>query len=642
MSFLYPWALATAALMAVPIIIHLLRRRTERRVPFPALRYLQRAERKHARSLRVRDLLLLAVRAGILALIALAAAGPLVGRGGPADHDPVDVAIVFDNSASTARPSGDRTAFELLRDRARASLAAAGAEDRFWLYPTVGPPLALAASAPEVLRALTSARPTDGAANLRDAVATAVRDLPGGRTREVHLLSDLQATNLPGGASGVLTDGVALIAFAGLSLETANGMVGPAETASGLNLPIGVQSDIIVSARWLPGSSSDPAPTDSTVLRLEIDGSTRGAAAVGWGDDAVFRLPALEPGSHGGRVEVDPSGLRADDARHFSFRVVDPPSVTFTGGADSFVGIALETLQAGGRIVEGDSGVGIYEAGPDVPADLPGGAYSTVILVPPADPLSLPRFNQLLGRAAIPWSLAPEEAPGELGFQETDAIPGLTEVRILSRYRMVAGGDAGDSVQLATTDGEPWLVRGEANGRTYIVLASPLDDASTSVPGSPTMIPFMETLILRWGLEEGWPTSDFPAGTQITLPLGSDSVVAPDGGSIRVDGGAPFVPDRAGLYRLHYQDDGVARHLLFAVNVPEIESDLTPREADRLSELFPGREVVTAGPGEAAWLGAVYRNRRGRDVALWLVVAIAALALAEIVLASPAPLKDSS
>ena len=64
MTFLYPLALAVGALVAIPITIHLLRRHTDRRVPFPALRYLQRAERKHARSLRVRDLLLLLVRVG--------------------------------------------------------------------------------------------------------------------------------------------------------------------------------------------------------------------------------------------------------------------------------------------------------------------------------------------------------------------------------------------------------------------------------------------------------------------------------------------------------------------------------------------------------------------------------------------------
>lgn len=640
MSFLYPLALAAAALVAIPITIHLLRRQTDRRVPFPALRYLQRAERKHARSLRVRDLLLLLVRVGVLLLIAAAAAGPLVGRGGARDHEPVDVAIILDNSASNARPVGNQTAFDLLRERVRVTLSAAGPADRFWLYQTVGPPLALATTATEAGRALENAQLTDGVARLRDAVIAAARGLPADRLREVHLLSDLQASNFPRVSEANPDDEVALVVMSGLTLDTRNGLVGTAQLASGLNIPIGAQSDVVASALWFPGASGGAIPADSTVLRLEIDGTTRGAAAVGWGDEAVFRVPSLEPATHGGRFEIEPSGLRADDARYFSFRVVDPPAAMWTGPDGSFVGIALETLRAGGRVASGDGGVRIYEAGDGQPLAPTGNGYRTVILVPPADPLALPRFNQLLTRISVPWALLPDEARGDLELRDPGAVPGLGEIRIESRYLMTPSGGIEDSVLLATTDGEPWLVRGRANGHLYLLLASPLVESAGSLPGSAAMIPFMETVILRWGLDAGWPTSDFEAGISMTLPTGSDSVVTPRQESVRVDGGAPFTPLRAGLYLLHYEEEGQARSLMFAVNVPAAESDLTPLAPTDLAELFPDREVVTAGPDVSAWESAIYRNRRGRDVAPWLVGAIILLALAEIALASPAPLAD--
>jgi len=642
MSFLYPLALAIAGLVAIPITIHLLRRHTDRRVPFPALRYLQRAERKHARSLRVRDLLLLLVRVGLLLLIAAAAAGPLVGRGGASDHEPVDVAIILDNSASNARPIGNETAFDLLRGRARATLAAAGAADRFWLYQTVGPPLALATTAAEAGRALEEARLSDGLADLHGAVTAAARSLPADRRREVHLLSDLQASNFPRLATGSPADDVPLIVLSGLGLEAANGMVGTAQLAGGLNIPIGAQSDVVASAVWFPGTSDGAARDDSTVLRLEIDGTTRGAAAVGWGDEAVFRVPSLDPTTHGGRFEIEPSGLRADDARYFSFRVVDPPAAAWTGPPGSFTGIALATLQAGGRVGVGDGGVRIYEAGDGYPLEPAGNGYRTVILVPPADPLSLPRFNQLLTRIGIPWALLSDETRGELGIRDPGGVPGLEAVRIESRYLMTPSGGVEDSVLLATSDGQPWLVRGRANGQMYLLLASPLVESAGSLPGSAAMIPFLETLILRWGLDAGWPASDFEAGLSMTLPTGSDSVEAPGQSSVRVDGGAPFTPLRAGLYRLHYEEEGQPESLTFAVNVPSAESDLTPLATRDLSELFPGREVVTAGPEVAAWESVIYRDRRGRDVAPWLVGAIVLFALAEIALASPAPLRESA
>ncbi len=642
MSFLYPLALAIGALAGIPIVIHLLRRHTDRRVPFPALRYLQRAERKHARSLRVRDLLLLLVRVGLLLLIAATAAGPLVGRGGASDHEPVDVAIVLDNSASNARPVGNQTTFDLLRDRVRSTLAAAGPADRFWLYPTVGPPLALATTAAEAGRALEQARLTDGSADLVDAVTAAARSLPAERRREVHLLSDLQASNFASLPDAGQADEIALLVFTGLSLDASNGMVGMAQLASGLNIPVGTQSDVVASALWFPGPSGRAAPADSTVLRLEIDGTTRGAAAVGWGDEAVFRIPSLDPATHGGRFEIEPSGLRADDARYFSFRVVNPPAAAWTGPPGSFTGIALATLQAGGRVADGEGGVRIYEAGEGQPAEPTGSGYLTVVLVPPADPLSLPRFNQLLTRIGIPWTLFPDDTRGELALRDPSGVPGLDEIRIESRYLMTPGGGVEDSVLLATGDGEPWLIRGRANGHTYLLLASPLVESAGSLAGSAAMIPFIETVILRWGLDAGWPASDFEAGLSMTLPTGSDSVVTPGQGTVRVDGGAPFTPLRAGLYGLHYEEEGQPRSLTFAANVPATESDLTPLATRDLAELFSGREVVTAGPEASAWESVIYRNRRGRDVRPWLVVAIILLALAEIALASPAPLKESA
>ena len=96
MSFLTPWALLLTALAGVPLLLHLLRRRTGVRVDFPAVRYLLRAEREHAREVRLRNLLLMVVRVGIVLAVAFAVArpvGPLPGFG----HPPTALAIVIDN-----------------------------------------------------------------------------------------------------------------------------------------------------------------------------------------------------------------------------------------------------------------------------------------------------------------------------------------------------------------------------------------------------------------------------------------------------------------------------------------------------------------------------------------------------------------
>ncbi len=61
-SFLYPLFLLGALAVAIPIVLHLFRRRTEIVVDFPAVRLLQKAPVEHQRRRRLRELILLALR----------------------------------------------------------------------------------------------------------------------------------------------------------------------------------------------------------------------------------------------------------------------------------------------------------------------------------------------------------------------------------------------------------------------------------------------------------------------------------------------------------------------------------------------------------------------------------------------------
>ncbi|HEY4130242.1 MAG TPA: BatA domain-containing protein, partial [Gemmatimonadaceae bacterium] len=100
MSFLAPWFLALAGAVAVPLLIHLMRRRIGARIEFPAARYLARAEREHSRTLRIRNLLLMLLRVLAILAIAIAAARP-VARWIGSGHAPTALAIVVDNSMSS-------------------------------------------------------------------------------------------------------------------------------------------------------------------------------------------------------------------------------------------------------------------------------------------------------------------------------------------------------------------------------------------------------------------------------------------------------------------------------------------------------------------------------------------------------------
>jgi len=103
-SFLAPFFLLLAGAAAVPLLLHLLRRNVSARIDFPAARYLQRAEREHSRSLRLRNLLLMLLRVLLLIALALAAARPFV-RGFGSGHGATAVAVVLDHSLSTTAVS---------------------------------------------------------------------------------------------------------------------------------------------------------------------------------------------------------------------------------------------------------------------------------------------------------------------------------------------------------------------------------------------------------------------------------------------------------------------------------------------------------------------------------------------------------
>jgi hypothetical protein len=82
LTLLAPWALAAAALLAVPIIIHLFKPRRVRQTPFSSLRWLHLTPQKLSRRIQWHQVLLFLLRAAFIVLLVLALARPLVTAGG--------------------------------------------------------------------------------------------------------------------------------------------------------------------------------------------------------------------------------------------------------------------------------------------------------------------------------------------------------------------------------------------------------------------------------------------------------------------------------------------------------------------------------------------------------------------------------
>ncbi|MEX0612305.1 MAG: BatA domain-containing protein, partial [Pirellulales bacterium] len=115
-----PLLLGGAALVAVPIVLHLIMRREAQQLKFPALRFVQQRRTLNQHRLRLRQLLLLALRCAIIALLAFALARPTLRSSSAAGKEgaPVATALVFDNSLRMQYEHENRSRLEQAKELA--------------------------------------------------------------------------------------------------------------------------------------------------------------------------------------------------------------------------------------------------------------------------------------------------------------------------------------------------------------------------------------------------------------------------------------------------------------------------------------------------------------------------------------------
>src|SRR5687768_14438748 len=98
MTFLAPTALFGALLLAIPIVVHLFKPRKMRRTPFSSLRWLKQTHQRLSRHIQWHQWLLFLMRAGVVLLLVLALAKPLVGS--RTAGRPVDRFVILDTGRS--------------------------------------------------------------------------------------------------------------------------------------------------------------------------------------------------------------------------------------------------------------------------------------------------------------------------------------------------------------------------------------------------------------------------------------------------------------------------------------------------------------------------------------------------------------
>jgi len=132
LQFAHPAYLWGLLAIALPILVHLFNQRRPRPLSFGAIEFVLRSHRQKARRLRLRQILLLALRCLLIAAVALALARPSIkprGVQAAQSSGPQATALVLDASLSMRYRVGSKTLFEKARSEALAALDRLGPDE---------------------------------------------------------------------------------------------------------------------------------------------------------------------------------------------------------------------------------------------------------------------------------------------------------------------------------------------------------------------------------------------------------------------------------------------------------------------------------------------------------------------------------
>ncbi|MFH1422908.1 MAG: BatA domain-containing protein [Planctomycetota bacterium] len=124
LSFSNPVFFLGAAAVAIPVVLHLFHKRHSKSIDFSTFMFLRMIKLRMAGRRKLSQLVLLILRAGIIALFVLALAKPVMrASGGRAINANSSVVIVIDNSYSMAYKERGVSQFEIAKERARAIIS---------------------------------------------------------------------------------------------------------------------------------------------------------------------------------------------------------------------------------------------------------------------------------------------------------------------------------------------------------------------------------------------------------------------------------------------------------------------------------------------------------------------------------------
>lgn len=598
MSLLAPAFLLGLLAIGIPWWLHRLSSDNPNKQKFSSLMFLEPGEPRRVLAKKVQYLLLLALRIGVLVLLALAFTEPAIWRtpaAGGTEGARLHL-IVLDGSASMGH--GDR--WERARAAANDVLDSLSTEDRAQIvlagrvFEVLGPATADVAA---LRQTLNTAEP--GAFRLE--YGQLMRSVDGLlRTAELpvvlDLVTDVQSSALPARFGELAPRRSAEIVIHDVARGAADNWAIDGFGASALT------GELTANVR------SFAAEDATRTLTLMHDGSTVGeqTVAIPAGGLAQATFPALDLASGANRVEVTLApgdDLAADDRRYLAVKRPEPRAVLLVapdveGRAVLFTSAALETLTALALTPQ----VRTTPAGEPPLAEFSFVVVTDVGALDGAQTTVLQTYLEGGGRALLaagPRSASLTTVPvtGEalrgnvqmgrtraVSIGEVDvthpALRGIDELRsaTFERYLSVEPA-AEDRVIMRLADGTPLLLERSVGAGHVLLFTSSLGREWNDLPVQPAFVPLMAGLANELLGGAGF-TSEAALGSTLAvraLGLAGGRIFDPRGeAALGIGAGSDdVVLDQVGFYEVV----GGGTTELVAVNFDPRESDLAPIDA---------------------------------------------------------------
>ncbi|MEM9531780.1 MAG: BatA domain-containing protein [Pseudomonadota bacterium] len=586
MSFAAPGFLLGLLLLALPLWLHRLRTASNQSEPFASVRLLEAAAQRVHVARRIRFWVLLLLRLALLALAALAFAQPLLKGKAAVAGEPAHW-LVIDVSASMARPA--------------LAQAQAAAVDAALAAVPPGVPVGVVAAAE---RARIVSAPTTARAQVRQVAAelpatpsrvdfgALVEQLPDllqatdGTPAVAYLISDLQATAMPDRFSRVVPPRALTLALYPVRGSDRNTSIASATVDA---------SELVVTL------AGDTAGAQVQVL---VGGGA--AATLDYAGGGSTRRAELDLLPEENRIELmlgDSDGLTLDN-RYFLLEDQSPPEqvplLTSRGDATPYLVSAL-------RAIDPDAAFAPEPLLDFDPRRLSRYRWLAVEDLGALDDRQAQAFasylengGRLLAGAAddsVSRSQLPvtEQTVGELPLTPEYQLGGVAADHpiladldlpdlLVSRALNIQPGD--DDVPLVwLADGRPLLLIHQRGAGQAIVLNGGFGREWHDWPLQEGFVPLLGAMVEQLSGRARFEEQAF-VGQLLSLPADGEisyELLPPDGDSLfgMALGSTGVTLSQVGFHSVH-GSDGSLRTV--AVNVPPVESDLTPLAPDVLAQ----------------------------------------------------------